>query len=359
MPNSPHRRVDDHGREIPEFGIDYAFIKEQGQEDSLTVIVMKDRESKAVFANVVELKGRGIDGTINRVLENIRRLGYKRIVIKSDQEPALTDLVNGIIEARDDETIHEHSPVGESQSNGVVERAVRSAKDQIRTLKLALQARIKRKIPQKHAMMTWLVEHAGDCITKWQANHDGKTSYQRLMGKPCSEESLELGEMVNYKLPSEDLGDLDGRWSSGVWLGKRWKSAEHLVHENGEVIHCRAVSRKPLEERWDGPAIEAITATPWRLRPSSDDATREARVLPPLPEDQQPRSQPQAKERDVRAPLRPRIAKSDLSRWGYSDGCLRCRQMRAGKVEDGSKHSEQCRRRIEAEMRRENDPRIQ
>ena len=32
--------------------------------------------------------------------------------------------------------------------------------------------------------------------------------------------------------------------------------------------------------------------------------------------------------------------------------------MRAGKAEDGSKHSEACRRRIEAEMRRENDPRI-
>ena len=101
--------------------------------------------------------------------------------------------------------------------------------------------------------MTWLVEQAGDCITKWQANHDGKTAYQRLMCQPCCEESLEFGEMVNYKLPSEDLGDLDGRWSSGVWLGKRWKSTEHLVHENGEVIHCRAVSRKPLEERWDGP----------------------------------------------------------------------------------------------------------
>ena len=32
--------------------------------------------------------------------------------------------------------------------------------------------------------------------------------------------------------------------------------------------------------------------------------------------------------------------------------------MRAGKAEDGSKHSEACRKRIEAEMRREHDPRI-
>ena len=142
------------------------------------------------------------------------------------------------------------------------------------------------------------------------------------------------------------------------WLGKRWRSAEHLIHTDDGVIHCRAVSRTPLEERWDGQAIESIVATPWRPRPSADDGVREARVLPPLPADQQHHQQPKAKESDVRAPLRPRIQKSDLSWWGYSDGCLRCRQMRAGKAEDGSKHSEACRKRIEAEMRREHDPRI-
>ena len=80
--------------------------------------------------------------------------------------------------------------------------------------------------------------------------------------KTCREEALEFGEVVNYKLGTDDLGDLDARWASGVWLGKRWKSTEHLVHTNGEVIKCRAVSRKPLEERWNGDAIESIVATP-------------------------------------------------------------------------------------------------
>ncbi len=81
---------------------------------------MKDRESKAIFANVVELKGRGMEGTIDGVIENLRRLGYKRIVLKYDQEPAILDLVNGIIEAREDDTIPKDSPIGESPSNGVV-----------------------------------------------------------------------------------------------------------------------------------------------------------------------------------------------------------------------------------------------
>ena len=51
--------------------------------------------------------------------------------------------------------------------------------------------------------------------------------------------------------------------------------------------------------------------------------------------------------------------KADLDRWGYTDGCLRCRLVRSGKANDGSKHSEKCRIRIEAEMRREADPRVE
>ena len=110
------------------------------------------------------------------------------------------------------------------------------------------------------------------------------------MGKPCLEETFEFGEVVNCKLGTDDLGDLGARWASGVWLGKRWKNIEHLVHTNGEVTKCRAVSRNPLEERWRLDAIESIVATPWIHRPHTDEGVREARVLPPLPNEQQPTS---------------------------------------------------------------------
>ena len=163
-------------------------------------MVMKDRDSKAIFSDVVELKGRGIAGTVERVIENLKRLGPNRVIVKFDQEPALVDLVNGVIEARDEATIPECSPVGESQSNGMVERAVRSSKDQFRTLKLALQTRLESNNPPRHAAMIWLVQHAGDVVSKCQVGHDGKTAYERIMGKPFREEVLEFGESVYYTL---------------------------------------------------------------------------------------------------------------------------------------------------------------
>ena len=211
------------------------------------------------------------------------------------------------------------------------------------TLKLALQKRLESKIPPRHAVMTWLVQHAGDVVSKYVIGHDGKTAYERIMGNPCREEVLEFGESVYYKLGEDQVSDLDARWASGTWLGKRWKSTEHLVHTAGGMIKCRAVKRRPLENRWDREEVEAIVATPWRPNPSSDEGKAEARVLPPLPEVKLIKDPPRPKEPEVRAPLRPRITKSDLLSWGYTDGCLRCRQMRSGQAENGSTYSELCR----------------
>ena len=132
---------------------------------------------------------------------------------------------------------------------------------------------------------------------------------------------------------------------------------EHHIGTAAGVTKSCTIERKPLEDRWSKEAVEAIVGTPWRPLPAPDDTTA-PRVLPPLPADQQLRNQLRPREHEVRAPLRPRISKHDLTRWGFTDGCQRCRQMRSGKGEVGTKHSEKCRNRLENEMRRESDPRI-
>ena len=74
------------------------------------------------------------------------------VVFKSDQENATTSLLNNIAARRSAEskleaaaevatearTIHELSPVGSSQSNGFIERAIQDEEGQIRTIKLDL-----------------------------------------------------------------------------------------------------------------------------------------------------------------------------------------------------------------------------
>ena len=127
---------------MPEIGLAYAFLRETESDEAMIILVMKDRDSKMIFADAVEMKGRGLDGTVQRVVENLARLGHKKVILRSDQEPAIIDLIAGVIAVRDDPTIPRNSPVGESQSNGLVERAVRSVKDQVRTLRLAHRKRV-------------------------------------------------------------------------------------------------------------------------------------------------------------------------------------------------------------------------
>ena len=59
----------------------------------------------------------------------------------------------------------EHPPPYDSRANGSVENACKQLKGQIRTLKLGLEQRIQKRIPEEHPVMTWLVEHAAWLLT--------------------------------------------------------------------------------------------------------------------------------------------------------------------------------------------------
>ena len=214
---------------MPEVGLEHAFLRGSESTDSLTILVMKDRDTKTIFADAIEMKGRGLDGTVNRVVEDLARLGHKQVILRSDQEPAIVVLIAGVDAARDDPTIPRNSPVSESQSNGLVERAVRSSKDQIRTLRLGLQKRVGCRVPAKHDLMTWMVPHSGELLSKCQVNREGKTAYEKVWGEPCKDEIVQFREEVSYRISEIDTGSLDARSASGVWLGKRWKCSEHFI----------------------------------------------------------------------------------------------------------------------------------
>ena len=70
--------------------------------------------------------------------------------------------------------VPEHSMPGESQSNGLAERAIQTITDQIRTMKLALEARLNAQIMSNHPIMHWLIEHASHILNEKMAKaHSG------------------------------------------------------------------------------------------------------------------------------------------------------------------------------------------
>ena len=78
-------------REVPQICMDYCFLRNSIGEESITVIVGKDKHSRGVFAHVVPQKGGDVDWV--QVVRDVKKFGhYDRIIIKTDQESALTTI---------------------------------------------------------------------------------------------------------------------------------------------------------------------------------------------------------------------------------------------------------------------------
>ena len=138
-------------------------------------------------------------------------LEHRNVVFKGDQEAALGDLLQEVVE---------QSPVASSASNGVIERGNLSVEGQVRVLKVAFEARlgkkVGKKVPSDHAALAWLVEFA--LINRYEVGHDVRTPYERLRGKSSKLLGLKLGERLHFRrCPAAGrMAKLDGSWQDGV-----------------------------------------------------------------------------------------------------------------------------------------------
>ena len=142
---SPHPGGQETERQKPIVAIDYAYVgikkglnkdekeaaeAEAAKKGHTATIVMVDSESKAIFAHAVAAKG-AVDEACREVVDDLDTLGYKDIVFKSDQEPAILALGELVKASWNGNMALENSPVGESQSNGMVERAIQTWEGQV------------------------------------------------------------------------------------------------------------------------------------------------------------------------------------------------------------------------------------
>ena len=137
----------------------------------------------ACFAHVVPSKGAANDWVVRRVVEDIEKLGHTDIVLKSDGEPAIREVQDKIRLRREFRTVVENSPVKDSQANGFIERANGLVKEQVTTLKDALDTRLGEKVPPQSAVLTWLVEYSATLLSRYAVGKDGKTAYERIRGR--------------------------------------------------------------------------------------------------------------------------------------------------------------------------------
>ncbi len=325
--------------------VDYWFMRDKPGGGLTTVANLKDDMTKSFAAHVVPHKG-NIQWVAEKFVKDIERFGHKgkTVTIKSDQEPALMDLVKAIKDEREEATLPELAKTKDSQSNGLSERAVQSVEGMVRTHKLALEKKIDREIPSSHPLIAWLVEHCAFLLNKYLVSSDGRTPHERVKGKKYRGEVLEFWPTSSSRGPGKvEGGCMAERWSEGYWIGKVDISDEHmLVTLDGKLVKARSIQLKPENESWDADGLDAITVTPWKVLEKEPQDTMKPREKT---EDEVPEPvAPEAVPRDIKI-----NAEWLRDKYGYTKGCPKCIALRNGK-KTTTGHNKQCRERVMKRM---------
>ncbi|CAK0841766.1 unnamed protein product [Prorocentrum cordatum] len=245
--------------------MDYTFVTDP-PFDMMTILTVYDQELGMVLALVVDEKG-PIEYAIRSVTEYLGYWGRKAIILRVDGEPAIKALAEAIRIGRADPTVLEMKPRYSPESMGGVENMNKEVKNLLRTIVLYLMDVAKVELHTGHPLVPWLVRHCGWCICMYRVRADGQTGYERLKGRPYNGKIALFGECLWYRTPDASrLSSLDERWTTCIWLGKSWKTDEHIIVLGNEVRLARSVRRKAIGKRWNKKMLDKVLCTPWLPR---------------------------------------------------------------------------------------------
>ena len=343
--------------ELPETGIDNGFFS-RDREDVLPILCVKCRNSSTgcMGATVVDRKGAS-DYASSFLTAFIKSLGFKRILVRSDNERPLLSLIERVsCNLTGVELVLMTSPEGDHQANGFAEVRVREIKAQTRILRSQLEQRLGSRIDEKDPLMSWIPRHAVNCVSRYRIMDDGRTPDQRRCGKTWKRPVVESGESVHFRRVGENnaLRGGDQRLLRGVCVGHHERSGAAIFLTPDGVKRGTRIARMMEHERWDRVFSATCVGVPWQLRPDQRNLVRlvaleaEAEqgvapviVMPAVP----------------KVDRRRYVTKRDLVKYGYTDECQACTQLASGMHNAKVPHDDRCRDRIGELMARDDDQR--
>ena len=175
------------------WSIDYAFMIDNGdlctKEEMEQVGWGKTRDTVLVSedpAHLVSAKGNGDPWIAGKSTDDMEEFVYggAPVRVKSDQEPAIVDVQRAVIAKRGNAlTILVNSPVGDSQTNGRVENAIKKVRNMVKTILSSLESRWRVRVARDHRVYPFVFEWAADLMTRYaHVEGLGKTAVQLILG---------------------------------------------------------------------------------------------------------------------------------------------------------------------------------
>ena len=335
--------------ELPEVGFDYGFLGHR-RENCLTLLVGKDRRTGSLMCSAVPRKGAC---AYARAFATgwLLSLGYKRLVMKSDNEHGLLSLLRDVAaDAVGVECIPKTSPEGDSSANGLAEGAVREVKAQVRVLRSQLEQRLGERLPEDEPVLAWIPRHAANVLSRFRLQEDGRTAEQRRTGRRWRRPTLEFGETALFYPTGVRDKNESVRMQRGIFVGQHERSGAALMLTPTGVGRGVRLARVVAEDRWDATFVKTCRGLPWETRP------RQRELPAPLAGPSEngvglaPIVQPPAVERTERrrevGPRKRYVTRADVEKHGPTDECLACTQVHLGAAVITSVHTDKCRNRI-------------
>ena len=210
---SPHKARPRTSDDLPRFSMDYGFLGDEGQPTSV-LLVMKEITTGMMMAMIVPRKGIGArdeEWIHRRLSQFINGFGFKKILLRSDNENAILALRKKIADGCTAQVLEEDSIKGESQTNGLAEVGVRIVEGIMRTLIIDVEVKTKTKVGDSSVVMAWLAEHACTVYNRCTVMSDGRTPWQKAYGKASSLSLVPFGERV--------LEEAEEHWRSQEFSG--------------------------------------------------------------------------------------------------------------------------------------------
>ena len=314
---------------------------DEGVEGTPPTLVMWDDGHRAMWVLPVDRKG-PVEYVVAWIIRKLDEAGYSGVplTLKSDQEPAIMDLKKSVALRRQAATAPIESPVRESQSNGTIERAIRSWQGQFRTLRHQLEANIGAKVSMESPIVEWMAIWAAELITRFVLRESGRTAYESITGHRCKQPTFMFGETIMFRCAPDKTGrhKSESEWSIGVFVGVESRSSEYLIVNKHGLYKCRTMRRLPRDKAFIEQSIDDVKhglETYIKKGAQTTLAVRQGELAAPGNDAGR-----------VLAPRRMRLNPDDFTAHGFTDGCRGCIWLQ-DQVGIRPGHSEACRKNME------------
>ena len=168
---------------VPVVAADYGFLStgpEEGPKEGMSpILVVRDTAGRSVFADMVSQKGPD-EWAVLQMTNHVLSQGYPSVRLRSDGEPAIKALllqVGSHLGTQGMRVVPETLPVADSQAAGLIESTVKLVKEKARCLwHSACELHGVQDMRQDHPLAPWVVQYAGQLITRSVVGDDGLTA---------------------------------------------------------------------------------------------------------------------------------------------------------------------------------------